>query len=94
MLELRAVAFTLRRADRVSLDPVMDPRFRHRSRSASEIGVPRQDTSEGSGVVEPNSEAFVAFAFRFGLHDLEAADLSSRGDVGAAVGLLIEYTRT
>jgi len=40
--------------------------------------------------MEPNSEALVALAFRFGLHDLEAADLSSRGDVGAAVGLLIE----
>ena len=43
-----------------------------------------------SVVVEPNSEALVAFAFRFGLHDLEAADLSSRGNVGATVGLLIE----
>ena len=68
----------------------MDPRFRYRSRSASEIGVPRQDTSEGSGVVESNSETLVALAFRFGLHDLETADLSSRGDVGATVGLLIE----
>ena len=40
--------------------------------------------------MESNSEALVALAFRFGLHDLEAADLSSRGNVGAAVGLLIE----
>src|SRR5436190_6747374 len=58
---------------------------RRRARSAA-----RSARSARSAIDHFQPDAFVALALGFRLHDLDAADLVGRADVGAAVGLLVQ----